>query len=135
MRKFFSSCVALALLGAAASAAAVPRVDPFVITLDQHSYTSYTWPIDIAPLLHLVQAPEALMTNCHRSSGGLPALGLSRLVYSPLGDQVGAQTLRIEFKPTRIVLETEFGDVVCDGAALAGETGLGRIFRDYFEQG
>lgn len=133
MLKLFSFCGALALLGAATSVTAVPRVDPFVITLDQHSYTSYTWPIVIAPREHLVQAPEALMANCRRRSGLALALGTSRLVYALDGRNVDGQTLRIDFHPTRVVMASEFGDVECDGAALAGETGLGRVFRDYFE--
>lgn len=135
MRRFFSFCGALAFFCAATSAHAVPHVDPFVITLDEHSYTSYSWPIVLSPREHLVQAPEALMSNCRRRGGAPLTLGLSRLIYSLNGNNVEALTMRIEFKPTRIVLGTLAGDVECDGAALAGETGLGRIFRDYFEQG
>lgn len=135
MRNIFSFCGALALLGAATAAHSAPRVDPFVITLDRFSYASYTWPIELSPREHLAQAPEALMTNCRRSGGAPLALGASRLIYALNGSHVEAQTMRIEFKPTRIVLETEFGDAECDGAALAGETGLGRIFSDYFERG
>ena len=134
MRKLFISCGAVALLSTAASAQAA-HVDPFVITVDAHSYVSYAWPIVISPLEHLVQAPEARMRNCRRE-GGLPlSLGLNKLVYSLAGNNLDAQSLRIEFNPTRVVMDTAFGDAVCDGAALTGETGLERVFRDYFEHG
>jgi hypothetical protein len=134
VRKMLISCGAVALLSTAASAQAA-RVDPFVITVDAHSYVSYAWPIVISPVEHLVQAPEARMSNCRRE-GGLPlSLGLNKLVYSLAGANLDGQTLRIEFHPTRVVIDTAFGDTVCDGAALTGETGLGRVFRDYFEHG
>jgi hypothetical protein len=50
------------------------------------------------------------------------------------GDRLEADTLRIDFHPTRVVLQTGGGDVRCDGIALTGETGLDRVFRNYFEQ-
>jgi hypothetical protein len=133
VRNLFSFCGAVALLGAAASANATARLDPFVITIDQHSYTSFTWPIEISPLEHLVQAPEALMGNCRRGGGAPLSLGPQRLIYALEGNHIEAQTLSIEFHPTRVVMTTEFGDVECDGAALTGVTGVGRVFRDYFE--
>jgi len=135
VRIYFSFCGAVALLGAAAPSHAALRVDPFVITVDQHSYTSHAWPVTIAPLEQLVVAPEALMANCRRANGAPLATARSRLIYTASGDNVNAPSLRIAFKPTRLVMQTEFGDVECDGAALAGETGIGRVFRDYFEQG
>ena len=132
MRKMLVTCGALALLSAAASAQA-QRVDPFVITIDAHSYVSYTWPIVISPVEHLVQAPEARMANC-RSGSGVPLLpAFNKLVYSVAGHHLDAQTLRLDFHPTRVVMSTALGDVVCDGVALTGETGIDRVFRGLFE--
>jgi hypothetical protein len=123
-------CGAVALLCSAASAHA--GVDPLVLTIDAHHYLVQA-PLVLTPALHLAQAPETRLSNCRRT-GGLPlALGVNRLIYGLAGASLDARAMRIEFKPTRVVLDTEFGDVVCDGVALGGETGVERVFGDWFE--
>lgn len=131
--KTIVSCGALALLCLAAPARAA-HVDPFVITVDAHSYVSYAWPIVISPRERLVQAPEARMANCRRDSGQALVAAPNRLVYAMGGSHLEAQAMRIDFRPTRVVLQTEGGDVRCDGIALTGETGIDRVFRDFFGQ-
>lgn len=134
MRSILIAGSALALLCAAASANAnAPRLDPIVITIDAHSYVTYTSPLILTPALHLAQAPEARIANCQRTGGLPPALAPNRLIYALAGSHVEAQTMRIDFHPTRLVLQTAAGDMVCDGVALTGETGVERLFRDYFE--
>ena len=133
MRKLLLSGSAVALLLGAASAQA-DYVDPLVVTVDDHSYVTYTAPLVLTPGVHLLQAPGLRMANCRRP-GALPlAFGASRLLYAALDQSVDGRSLRIEFHPTRVVLETEHRDVVCDGAALTGESGVDRVFRSNLER-
>lgn len=106
---------------------------PIVITLDGHHYVTYTTPVVISPREKLALAPEARMTNCHRGNGLPTVFGTHRLVHSMLGAGVDVASMRIEFGPTRVVVDTLFGDVVCEGEAGAGETGIDRTFRGDFE--
>ena len=131
MRKLVSLCGAVALLGFALPAAAV--VDPIVLTIDGRNYITITSPVVLSPAEQLLQAPEARLANCRRSNGMAPAFGAARLIYAMNGAAVDAQSLRIEFHPTRIVVDTLYGDMRCDGEANGGESGVDRIFRDLFE--
>lgn len=132
MRNLLLRCAAVALLATAASAHA-GYVDPLVVTVDGQSYVTYASPLVLTPGLHLLQAPELRMSNCRRP-GLLPlALGANRLIYAALGQSVDARAMRIDFHPTRVVFETEHGDLQCDGAALTGESGVDRVFRSNHE--
>jgi hypothetical protein len=124
--------IAVGAISSAGPAAAQPPT-PIVLTLDGLSYVTYVAPVAISPADKLILAPESRMDNCRRSSGMPLPQGVWSLVYSGAGDAVNAVTMNIRFAPTRIVLTSLFGDVVCDGVAGAGETGLGRLFRDSFE--
>ena len=132
MRNLLLRCAALALLSTAASAHA-GYVDPLVVTVDGRSYVTYTSTLVLTPGLRLLQAPELRMANCRRP-GALPlAFGASRLLYAALDQSVDGRSMRIDFHPTRVVFETEHGDLQCDGAALTGESGVDRVFRSNHE--
>lgn len=124
-------CSAVALVLASTSLGArLPQ--PFVVTLDAHSYVSYA-PVHFAPAERLLIAPELRMSNCRRAAGAPLAPGDYRLHYGSGDDAVDAMGLEFQFQPTRAVMVSQFGDVICDGIALAGETGIARVFRGDFD--
>ena len=124
-------CSALVALCLAAPVAAY-RPDPVVITLDGKDYVSIE-PVVIAPVEHLVLAPDSSLSNCRRKIGEPFAAGPFRIEYELDGTGVDAVAMRIQFRPTQIILDTQTLDVVCDGEALGHQTGVGRVFRDTFE--
>lgn len=130
LRKF--GCTA-ALLACATPSLAARAPKPIVITLDGHHYVTYTAPVLLSLSERLALAPEAHMSNCHRGNGLLPLFSTHRLVHSIEGAGVDVASMRIEFLPTRIVVDTLLGDVICDGEASPSETGIGRLFNDDFE--
>lgn len=133
MRTLLCSCAIAALLIGHATAGVAPRPDPIVITLDGHDYVTFGSPVVLSQVTRLVLAPESSMANCRRGNSEAFPPGLFRLEHTAAGDKVDTVSMRIEFKPTRLMLGTEFGDVVCDGEANGGTTGVGRVFRDEFE--
>ncbi len=133
VRTIWKYCGSTILLVCTAPTLAARKPDPIVITLDGRHYVTYTAPVVIALGERLVAAPEARMTNCRRSGGGPLIPDHLRLTFSPLGESIDASSMRIEFAPARIVVDTLLQDVICDGEASSVETGLGRVFRDDFE--
>ena len=73
------------------------------------------------------------MDACRRAGGEPLAAGSYRLIHSPTGDFVDATAMRIALGPTRVVLDTQHGDVLCEGEAKGYETGFDRIFIGHFE--
>ena len=124
---------AVALLLFAGAARADHRVQPLIVTLDGRHHVTYAESIVVSPVERLVQAPELRMSACRRANAEPLAAGAYRLIYSAAGDSVDATAMRIEFGPTRVVLDTLHGDVLCDGEARGYETGLDRIFIGHFE--
>lgn len=116
-----------------AHAGVLPRPTPIVITLDGHDYITYVSPLELTLAERMLLAPESSMQNCRREGGAAFPPGHFRLLHTPAGDEVDSIAMRIEFNPTRVVLDTEFGDVLCDGEASAHVTGVGRVFEDEFE--
>jgi hypothetical protein len=126
---------AVALLLCAGAARADHRVQPLIVTLDGRHHVTYSESIVVSPIERLVQAPELRMSACRRANAEPLAPGAYRLIHSAAGDYVDATAMRIEFGPTRVVLDTLHGDVRCDGEAKGYETGLDRIFIGHFEHG
>lgn len=133
VRIIWKHSAAALLLVSTASTVAARKPDPIVITLDGRHYVTYTGPVVIALGERLVVAPEARMANCRRGGGGLLIPDLLRLTFSLQGESIDANSMRIEFDPARIVVDTLLKDVICDGEASSVETGIGRVFRDDFE--
>ena len=125
--------ILFALLGSAPALRAALPADPVVLTLDGRHYVTYAVPVSFFPGDRLLLAPEALMRNCRRSAGGATLPGTYTLVYSPMGSEVQATSITLNFGPTRFVLETASGDVVCDNEAMGWQSGIDRIFRGHFE--
>jgi hypothetical protein len=113
--------------------AGVTRPDPLVITLDGHDYVTWVSPVVFSPGTRLLLAPESSMSNCRRGDSQILPPGLFQLLHTPAGGKIDSIAMRIEFRPTRIIFDTEFGDVICDGEAPGHVTGVGRVFRDEFE--
>jgi hypothetical protein len=126
------TCGALAALVVSAPALALNAPPVVVITLDARDYVAYTATslIPAAGWLDVAQTPIA---NCRRANGEMPASGDWRLHRSAEPLDVDFATLRVEFKPTRLVLDSATRDIVCDGQALGWQTGLGRVFEDDFD--
>jgi hypothetical protein len=118
------------LLVAGASHARLP--DPIVVTIDGRDHATFTSPVVLSPGLRLLHAPELAMSNCRRADGGAPVFGPVQLAFAGEGT-LDAATVQILFKPTRIVLDTLYADVRCDGEAEATYTGVDRNFRGDFE--
>ena len=133
MQTLLRSCALAALLIGPASAGVTPRPDPIVITLDGHDYVTMVAPVVFSQTTRLLQAPESTMNNCRRANGEALPLGQFQLLHTPAGSKVDSIAMHIEFRPTRLVLNTQAGDVICDGEANGGTTGIGRLFRDEFE--
>ena len=115
-----------------ASTHAAHQPQPVILTLDGFNYVTYNeFRIDSAA--HLVLAFDALMENCRRNGGGAPSTGPMSLLYSTQNSGVQLASIRIDFAPTRAVMTTTAGDVICDGEANGAQTGLGRILRGDFE--
>lgn len=131
VRIIWNHCGAAILLVSTAVPVAARKPDPIVITLDGRHYVTYTAPVVIALGERLVVAPEARMGNCRRDGGGPLIPDVLRLTFS--GESIDARSMRIEFAPARIVVDTLAKDVICDGEATSAETGIGRVFRDDFE--
>ena len=121
---------ALLLLVAGSVQARVP--DAIVVTVDGRDYATFTSPVVLSPTLKLVQAPELAMGNCQRPGGAAPVFGPVQLAFANAGT-VDATTMQIRFKPTRIVLDTLYADVRCDGESEATYSGIDRNFRGDFE--
>jgi hypothetical protein len=123
-----------ALLAAAAVApafaASVPA--PVIVTLDARDYVTYAVTA-LTPSASRLAVDNSGIANCHRGNGDLPASGKWKLHRSADSLDVDFETLRVEFNPTRVVLDSSTHDVVCDGEAMGWQTGLGRLFRDDFD--
>jgi hypothetical protein len=105
---------------------------PVVITLDSIDYVSY----DVAaldPVTSILSTPNASLSNCRRADNSLPASDKWRLHRSADTLDIDFASLRIDFNPTRLVLESSTHDIVCDGKAMGWQTGIGRVFRDDFD--
>lgn len=129
LRKRHMMAAAVAL---SSPAMAIKRPDPVVLTLDGRHYVSYE-SVALDPRDHLVLAPDARMRNCRPLPDDDDVSGGFDLVYSDAGDLVSIDTVALHFRPTRLVMTTANGNVVCDGEAMGWETGIGRIFRDEFD--
>ena len=126
-------CAVLALLGCCGFAHAARYNDPMIITLDGRHYVTYTAPLVVSVAERLVVAPEAGMSLCRRSNSEPLASGPFEIIYTPEAHFVQAATMSFRFNPTRVVLQTQTGDVICDGEALGYQTGFDRVFRDNLE--
>ena len=124
-------CGALAAAAVApAFAASTPA--PVIVTLDARDYITYT-ATTLSPATSVISVDNAGITNCRRANGELPNSGKWKLHRSANALDVDFDTVRVEFNPTRLVLDSSTHDVVCDGQAMGWQTGLGRVFRDDFD--
>jgi hypothetical protein len=104
-----------------------------VLTLDGRHYIIWNVPVEFDPAERLILAPDAIVTNCRRSGGGAFGAAEFSFVYSPIGAWVPVATVQLVFGPTRFVMGSATGDVICDNEALGWQTGLDRIFRGDFD--
>lgn len=124
-------CGALAAAAVApAYAASTPA--PVIVTLDARDYVAYSV-TSLTPSTSVIAVENSGIANCRRGTGELPASGKWKLHRSAATLDVDFETVRIEFNPTRLVLDSSTHDVVCDGQAMGWQTGIGRLFRDDFD--
>ena len=111
---------------------AATQAVPVIVTLDARDYVTYT-AAALAPGSSVLSVVDSNIANCHRGDGSSLQSGKWKLHRSADTLDVDFDTVRIEFNPTRLVLDSASHDVVCDGAAMGWQTGLGRLFRDDFD--
>ena len=105
---------------------------PVIVTLDARDYVTYS-AAAFTPSASTLSVVQSGIANCHRAGGSALASGRWKLHRSASSLDVDFQTVRLEFNPTRLVLDSATHDIVCDGQAMGWQTGLGRIFRADFD--
>src|SRR5687768_8852503 len=110
------------ILGALAAVAVAPAFaaslpSPVIVTLDARDYITYT-ATTLTPATSTLSVDNTGIVNCRRATGELPVSGKWKLHRSADALDVDFDTLRVEFNPTRIVLDSSTHDVVCDGQAM-----------------
>ena len=124
-------CGALAAVAVApAFAAGLPA--PIIVTLDARDYVTYATTA-LTPSSNVLSVANTGIENCRRANGEMPVSGKWKLQRSVQSLAVDFETVRVEFNPTRLVLDSSTHDVVCDGQAMGWQTGVGRLFRDDFD--
>lgn len=126
------SCGLVAAVMSAAPALAAVLPKPVIVTLDAHDYVTYT-KAELIPAARLLDVADSGIAHCHRANGSAAGAGAWKLYRATGPLDVDFQTLRVEFNPTRILLDSGTHDLVCEGEALGWQTGLGRLFRDDFD--
>lgn len=129
-RKLICGLFAAAVVSAPAFGAS--RAVPVVVTLDARDYVTYTTAA-LTPASSVLSVVDSGMSNCRRGDGSSPASGKWRLHRSSNTLDIDFETVRVEFNPTRLVLDSATHDIVCDGQAMGWQTGIGRVFRDDFD--
>lgn len=125
-------CGALAAIVAAGQALAFTAPAVVVVTLDARDYVTYA-ATTLTPAAGWLDVADTPIAHCRRANGEMPAAGRWRLHRSADALDVDFATLRVEFNPTRLVLDSATRDVVCDGQAMGWQTGIGRVFEDDFD--
>lgn len=128
--KFMCGFLAAAVVPAPAFAAA--HSTPVIVTLDARDYVTYT-AAALTPATSVLSVIDSGISNCHRENGSAMASGQWKLHRSASTLDVDFQTVRVDFNPTRLVLDSSTHDIVCDGQAMGWQTGIGRVFRDDFD--
>lgn len=128
--KFICGFVAAAVTSAPAFAATA--ASPVIVTLDARHYVTYT-AAALTPSTSVLSVVDSGISNCRRADGGAVASGKWKLHRSSGTLDVDFETVRVEFNPTRLVLDSATHDIVCDGQALGWQTGIGRVFQDDFD--
>lgn len=126
------TCGALAAIVVSAPALAIKPPAVVVVTLDARDYVTYT-ATTLTPAAGWLDVAETPIANCRRANGEMPATGEWRLHRSTEALDVDFATLRVEFNPTRLVLDSATHDIVCDGQAMGWQTGIGRVFQGDFD--
>lgn len=129
-RKWICGFVAAVVVSAPAFAASY--ANPVIVTLDARDYITYTTAA-ITPATRVLSVPDTGIVNCRRADGSAIGSGKWKLHRSAHSLDVDFETVRVEFNPTRLVLDSSTHDIVCDGQALGWQTGIGRVFRDDFD--
>jgi hypothetical protein len=127
-----SICGLLAAAAVSVPAFAGSYPNPVVVTLDARDYVTYS-SAALTPSSSVLSVLQSGIDNCRRGDGSAPASGRWKLHRSADTLDIDFATVRIEFNPTRLMLDSDTHDIVCDGQALGWQTGLGRVFRDDFD--
>jgi hypothetical protein len=130
IRKWTCGLFAAAVISAPAWGAS--QAVPIVVTLDARDYVTYST-TTLTPSASVLSVVDSGISNCRRGDGTTPLSGPWKLHRSAETLDIDFQTVRIEFHPTRLVLDSATHDIVCDGQALGWQTGIGRVFQDDFD--
>jgi len=125
-------CGLVAAAGTVAPAIAASLPPSVLVSLDARDYVAYT-ATSFTPSTGVLSVTGTAIENCRRAEGGMPVSGPLKLHRSADTLDIDFATMRIDFHPTRLVLESSTHDVVCDGQALGWQTGVGRIFGNDFD--
>ena len=126
-------CGLAAAAGLAAPAFAAKLPSSVMVSLDARDYLAFS-ATSFTPSTGVLSVRGTQIENCRRAGGELPQSGPLKLNRSADTLDVDFATMRIEFHPTRLVLESATHDLVCDGEALGWQTGIGRIFGNDFDE-
>ena len=127
-------CGALAAAVVSAPSFAATAQAPIVITLDARDYITYTT-ATFTPSSNVMKVVNSAMDNCRRAGGESMQSGKWHLNRSSNSLDIDFDAMRLEFNPTRLVLDSSTHDIVCDGQAMGWQTGIGRLFEDDFGDG
>ena len=125
-------CGLVAAAGTLAPVFAASLQPAVIVSLDARDYITLS-AASFTPSSGVLSVPGSAIANCARVGGGSPVSGALKLHRSAETLDIDFETLRIEFNPTRLVLDSSTHDIVCEGQALGFQTGVGRIFQGDFD--